>query len=845
MSGDESLRDWMSDAEAEWRTKLKPVNLVIETDFTAEEIRTAQSAYGNTARRLFSRGFEHREIVKKYPALTLVILVGHAALAYDQGRYWETFWEELDLRRDADFENVLRQSIISLLDRFSLARFPDIERGGGPKYVMLLTLHAGIPVHCLSDLLGIIDEHITRGREPGGAALMAWLDEPGKDYRANVLDVPVRNFLMYGAEFAIDILNRIIEFVEATANDPTLFEAELDSSTTGLPKVLLEELTEQLRTTPMRWSRRRASATGIPQRPTIAYNVDDDEVAVALTYPRVHPEVAWRVSFDGEVREVHCARKWGLGEDISPTYVPIPGPVREVVLSHGPSNMATTLAVVGKSDPLLTFSDRGRWIPRRDRLKDTVWVIYPQDHQLVDPSSGIPVDERDTGSPAGWRGWRSAFVELDTVRALQLCRDGQLIGTARQVRRDARPRFQLGDPIPGLFSSNGYPIYGTRPWVILPPSPLDPPPRWRVRVRRLGDTEWIVDRVQDSAEIESSVDPFDEAEGPQLGLFEIIVTGPIGADTRCVVFVAEGLRAEFDCPIRVPVSGGLTACTAHIGADELTVAPAAPIHLDASEFEKKVDLACAGVETSIVVRPPHVEIRVGDVGSPATWRITPDACAPEDFARDRFVAVRAPSVDAVEFAFVSSTGERVQVDAHPRRKHGSVFELRTQRFADTVRHHGRGRVTATLRTNGDLIDLTVLSVRPRHIGAEVILRDGVLQIEGAPDTADLAAYVWTATAPWHPVHILPVLEGIAYLPKELVGAGELRCQLFIDDPWVSLEPPSTRRRRIPCSSAWLVQGGHRRTSQTVEIHRRRRSGSPRCRRTSRDLVCSCMAARRW
>jgi len=811
--GNDSLPEWMSDAEYQWRTRLKSVNLVIETDFTAEEIRTAQTRYGNAVRWLRSRGFEHRDIIKKYPAVTLTTLVGHAALAYDQGRYWESFWEELDLRRDADFEQVLRRSIIGLLDKFSLARFPDIERDSARKYVMLLTLHASIPVHCLSDLLGIINEHIAHGREARGAALMAWLDEPGKGYRADALDVPVRNFLMYGAEFAVDILDRIIEFVEATMDHPNLLEAELDSSTTGLPSVLLEELVQQLRTTPMRWGRRRSLDGATVRRPSIAYNVEDDEVAVALPYPSVQAEVPWRVSFDGEVHEIHCARKWGAGSDMSPTYTPIPGPVREVVVSHRPSDTATTLAIVGKSDPLLTFSDNGRWIPRRDGLKDAVWVIYPRDHQLIDPSTGKTVDERDTGSPAGWHGWQSAFVELDTVGSLQLRRDGQLVGTVRQVRRDARPRFKLGDPIPGLVSPDGRPVYGARPWVILPPSLINPPPSWRVRVRRVGETEWIANEAWAAAEVEASLDPFDDADEPLLGLFEVVVTGPIGADTRCVVFVAETLWAEFDCTIRVPVAGGLTACTAQIVADGLAVTPAGQIQLGTTDLEKEVELSVGEAATSVVVRPPHVEIRSGDVGSPATWRITPDTCAPEDFVRDRFVALRAPGVDAAEFAFVSAVDKRVQFDGHPRRKHGGVFELRTQRFADTVRAYETGRIVASLRTDDGPIEFTVLSVRPKQIGSGVALRNGVLEFEGAPDTDDLAAYVWTATAPWRTVQTLPVVDGAARLPRELVAAGELRCELFIDDPWVALELPTQ-----PAENAFRVgQPGWNRTGTDAQV----------------------------
>ena len=84
---------------------------------------------------------------------------------------------------------------------------------------MTLALHAGIPVHCLKDLLVVLNDHIVHGRPATGAAVMEWLQEPGKEYRASALDVPVRNFLVHGAEFAADILDRIIEFIEATTAD--------------------------------------------------------------------------------------------------------------------------------------------------------------------------------------------------------------------------------------------------------------------------------------------------------------------------------------------------------------------------------------------------------------------------------------------------------------------------------------------------------------------------------------------------------------------------------------------------------------------------------------------------
>ena len=240
MAGQISLKDWLSDAEYEWRQKLKPVNLVIETDFTAKNTEQIKKYWGAAVRALRKRDYNHYEIVKRYPALTLMALVGHASLSYVEGRFWEDFWVDTGVARDQDFEGVLRHSIDDLLIKFSLARFPDAERERARKYVMVLALHAGIPVHCLGDLLGTINEHIVQGREASGAALLAWLDEPGKEYRANNLDIPVRNFFTYGAEFAVDILDRIIEFVVATNDDPQLLERRTrfvdDRTTHGLAR---------------------------------------------------------------------------------------------------------------------------------------------------------------------------------------------------------------------------------------------------------------------------------------------------------------------------------------------------------------------------------------------------------------------------------------------------------------------------------------------------------------------------------------------------------------------------------------------------------------------------------
>lgn len=788
-----ALAEWMTDTDFEWRQRLQPVNLVIETNFSADEVRNAQSRYGAAAGQLINRGWSHQEIIQRFPALTIMILVGHAALAYDHGAYWESFWDELGMSRDAEFENAIRRNVIGLLDKFALARFSEIERGATRKYVMIFALHAGIPVHCLGDLLSVIRDQITHGRPAKGAAVLEWLEEPGKEHRSDGLSMPVQNFLENGAEFAVDILDRIIEFVEATSVDPSLFEAELDASTTGLPNVLLAELVTRLQEKPIQSARARPQAS-VARRPTVAYNSDDDEIVLVLPVGSRDDGLPWRVSFDGDVREIQAARRWGGDAQSAVARTVVPGPVREAVVSRFDGSSGTAIPLVMKSDPLLIFDKSGRWIPKRDGLKDCVWAVYPNDHELIDPRSQTSVECSDTGSPAGWLGWRSAFVELDSVSALQLRRNGIPVGAERAVRKDARPSFQLAAPVAGLLASDGRSVYADRPWVILPPSDTYPAPSWNVKVRRLGDTAWIADEEWTGDDVETCVDPFDDAEEFQLGLFEILATGPLGADARCVLFLAEGIQPSFDTPVRVPGPGGLTPCVAEAEAAGFSLSPRGPFTFGAREMEAKVDLRSHDSSASVILCPPHVEIRTGEIGSPAAWRMTADVCDPEDFAQDRFVAIRAPGVETVSFGYFSAAGQLLQVDQNPRERQGDVFESRLQQFADTVRRQPNGRIVASLNTSAGSLEVNVLLAEHRRLASDVCISDGVIQFDGLAAVEDLAAFVWSGTAPWRRPEILPISDGVAKLPEYLVDGGELWCQLFIDDPWVSIDPPPTPER---------------------------------------------------
>ncbi len=810
-----SLSDWMSDADYEWRQRLQPVNLVIEADFSAEEVREAQAKFGTAASQLLRKGASYKQILKRYPGLTLMILVGHASIAYVEGAYWESFWAELGMPRDPDFEKEIRKSFRDLLDKFSLARFPDLESGGPYKFVMMCALHAGIPVYCLPDLLELIRVHISHGRVATGAALLEWLQEPGKEYRTAALDKPVRNFLEHGAEFAIDILDRVIEFIEATSDEPTLLDQPLESATTGLPTVMLDELIRQLKDSPPRVSSGGFKASGA-RRPSINYLADDDEIVLVIPVADADLDAPFRISFDGDVREIHASRRWGGGVDTAAARIAVPGPVREVIISRT-GQAAESLPLVLQSDPLLIFDRDGRRLGRQDLLKDCIWAVFPDDHELIEVATRKPIRYEDSGAPAGWHGWRSAFVELEGVESLQLLRDGTPAGTSRRVLRSARPYFETGPSVAGVVAPDGRTVYSERPWVILPAGSATPPPMWNVRVRRYGDTEWIVNETWLGGVAETCVDPFDDAEGPQLGLFEVFASGPIGSDVRFVFFLAEGLQTRFQPTVRVPMSGGLTPCTASIDGGDLTITPDESLTLGPHDLELTIGVSNGNNFAELLLTPPHVEIRSGEAGQPAAWRMTPTTTDPDDFAQDRFVAVRAPGVDKVDFEYVSAQGDLLQVDPKPRRRHGNVHESKTQQFADTVRAHPAGRIVATLHTAAGPVRVTVLSAQPRRLASGVKLVSGTLEFDDVANVEDLAAYIWVTTAPWCPAEVVPIREGKAVLPEHLIDRGDLRCQLFVDDPWVYVEPPD--RPGADCFAieqpGWCAGG----TPQQVKISR--------------------------
>jgi hypothetical protein len=773
------------DAEFARARQLEGISLFAELNLDVDEIERTRDLYGKVLRDYVDRlGFPR--LVQRFPALTLTTLIGHAGLDYEQGKYWESFWAGLGVDPQQDRENLLRDKLGVLLRKFKMREFPEL-RG---QYVQVMAVHVGIPVHCLGDLVDVIEAHLAAGREPTGAGVFEWLTQPGLEYRMNHLDAPVRNFLRFGGEVAVDIVDRIIEFADYTREHPDVEnDFAIDTETTGLPTLILDALIDRWTDQPF-----GALAPGAPRvartrGPALAYSRDDDQVVVEVPYPATAPETPWLVSFDGDIAEVYAERGWAVGEgEAHPlTPVPVPRRVREVVLRHEATQAYHRITVVDKDNPVLLFDLNGRLLSRHSALpRAEVIGIHPVGADLVDAHTGEVVPYTVTVTPVGWRDWEARLYDLAEVDGLQLHRD-IAFGPVQQVRRTGAARLHTQDPIAGLYSRSGLPVYADRPVIELPPGDAETV-SWQVRVRRAGTVDWLVSKNRESGPAPTPLDPFDGLQPGLLGFYDVAVSGPPGQDLRYSMFMAEGLSIEYGSEFRLPTPSGLTEALAEVTALAPLRADKSTIAFEEKEREVELRVDSGSVGERFVLRPPYVDVRADLLGAAAQWRTAAPVLTLDDLAEHFVLAARVPGSVEVDMVLVDASGEHHQY-ATPTVNRDNVFQLASREFVDTARKLRTASVVVRIDTpDGRMSEATVARIQPRRLVSAARLQDGALAFDDIAD-AELAAFVWPDTAPWMTPIRVAISNGCAELPPEFINAGPLTVQVFVDDPWAVITAP--------------------------------------------------------
>ena len=757
--------------ERAWRPMLRGVSLVAEAEIPEAHRMQAASALGV----LYGKGHYSPgaglAFLTKWPACLVAAMSGVAVTGYAQGTYWPALWKTAGYTGNATDQQVWGEAFAVSAARLGLPAFAHSSY----RYIGPVLMHAGIPAYCLGDFFRLLAERRRQDPALDADGFMAWATASGRQLRLSQLDKPAQRFLTSGGEYAHDVVDRTLDLLERLA------EPDPDLDGIGLPTYMIQAARDEvarggLNLTATRRTAQRAGTRGARQaRPRIALDPYGAGVQVLLPAVGDMPDgtAQWRVTADGVTGTVQSRAMWvGAAEAAPETSYPLSRPVRTVLVSlAGREDLAAELRVVEQSDPVLFFAQDGRRLPGTVSLpRAQVWIMHPADRELEFTGQAGPVTESEV--PFGWDGWRLVRVSLQDVGAVGL-RGGQ----AHQVEFQARPQLLHGEPVPGVVTPYGSPVYPLPP-ALLVPSIVDAQISWHVEVRRVGDEASLVSRSVNSV---GEIDIWQAVPRPVLGAFEVTVRGPLGRGLRRTIVVAEGLSVSYRPQARLLTGAGLATGKASLTAAEGAAVTPASLHFGPGERSQPIEYRTDTETEPFLVTPPHAALLCPGAGI-TTWTTALLRLVTEDFGNAGRLLVRHPGAgQSVQLALeVYVRGERVQsIPASGQRSAGLAgFEL--GRAADTVAAHGQ----AQLVLNADGVPMPVGYVRPRTLASGAELKDETLVLQDAAAVEGLVAGVYLGYAPWRPPVELSVDSGgTAELPRSLVNAGPLRVLVRVDDPW--------------------------------------------------------------
>ena len=239
--------------------------------------------------------------------------------------------------------------------------------------------------------------------------------------------------------------------------------------------------------------------------------------------------VTWQLTADGDPVTVRSRA------GAPPAAHSLTRPVRDVHVCLAGRDQVTELEVVPSSDPVLFFTADGRCLPARLPLPpDRLWILRPADRELIVAGELRTITE----VPAGWAGWHLELASLEQVSSVALRG-----GPAHAVPAHPRPRLLLAEPLPGVTTLDGSPVYPEPPRLWLPDAV-----RWHVGIRPATGGICLVSREISQG---GPAEIWDGVPRPILGSFGITVRGPLGRGLHRTIFVAEG--ADFGSPDRARV----------------------------------------------------------------------------------------------------------------------------------------------------------------------------------------------------------------------------------------------------------------------------------------------------
>ena len=379
--------------------------------------------------------------------------------------------------------------------------------------------------------------------------------------------------------------------------------------------------------------------------------------------------------------------------------------------------------------------------------------------------------------PYGWEGWSLHRLRLYRGDAIQLAD-----GPCHRAQGRERPQLELPQPVLGVTTPQGAPVYPQRPTVLLPEAE-GASVEWSVEVRSAEEGR-LISRVRSRSG--QSLSLLADMPSPVVGSYTVNVRGPLGRGVSRQITIVEELHSRHTPRVRVLEPQGLMSSKAHLVAAEGIEVEPAQIHLGPQEAARPATVRAGTSVVSVVVEPPHVRLLTTGETSPQ-WRVEPLRLDCESVSRTGDLLVRVPEGSPSPGPLVALHGEDVvqQVEA------GSVLGTNTHRYPlGQLVETALSRRHLRLVVGYDAVAMPVAIVRPKRLAGGARVHDRMIELDAFANITDVNVAVYAHGAPWRAPVVLPVpAKGCVPLPEELREAGPIRLLLAVEDPWSVTDHP--------------------------------------------------------
>ncbi|WP_043984258.1 hypothetical protein [Mycolicibacterium llatzerense] len=776
--------------ERQWRARAEAVSLAAETldEIPAPRREKALEAFG----RLLSKqgpGAARDRMLRRWPAVHVLATAGVAADHYERGTFWPKLVSIVGIDPDPEFQKHWGEAFLDNLRKLQLPAFEN-DGDAGTRYVGRILLHAGMPTYCLDDFFKILSwkRSSTTGLTP--QEFISWAAEKAAGSGFKSVDMPVQRFVRYGDEFAVDVVERSFELLDAVALGASAEDVALPQRFWEVAR----EFHDKRGIT--RVADHGAGEATTSLRPRLV--LDPFGQGLLLRLPPVGDapdgKAVWLVALGEEVQRVATESLWpGSHEPAPQTDVAVGKPVRSAsVALAGREDLQLPMMVVDDRDPLLAFGEDCELIPASMPMPAAkVWLLYPGSLDDLKASGKFRVGI-ESPLPPGWDGF--CLLQADLSEA----DDISIGGSTRSVRKLAAARIDTADPVRGIRTSSGLPVIATLPQIRIPAG--------------MTNADWDMSLLDSAGDVitrqrvSGTEDPntlWDKLPRPIIGTFTLRIRGPWGRGASRNFTIVEGLSLSMTPPWRRFVPAGLLPCSVTVQAADGVELSWTQIEFGERDREHRLRVGVGGEFRSLVVSPPHMTVAYQSVNLSINPSVRPLSLICEDLREHGGQLVLDVGSAAEPVLHVFSNHHMVQtLSAHSSRV--GVYRFNLAEIADTLADHPH--VSLALSNDGELV---VATLRPRTLFTGIELSGRELELTDCVNVDGLSTYLFATRAPWRDPACVPVTDGRVRLPDWLVDAGPIRVMARIEDPWVPLPPPEwpqPGQSRLVEAEGWVGGG---------------------------------------